>query len=181
MNVFLRISSAIDRVSDALGKLVGILTLMMVLVGALNASLRYAGQFVGQKLTPDTSLDIQWNLFSMIFLLGAPYALRRGVHVRVDVLYGRFSGRVKAWLELVGTVLLLLPLCITMLWFSWPSIRTAWDVGERMSNAGAWPVYPIKSCILLGFALLIVQACSEMIKNVAYLRGKSSSAGEDQT
>ncbi len=171
MELMLRIARLLDRLSEKTGQLVGWLTLAMVLIGAYNAVVRYLGRFFGWNLSSNAYIEIQWYLFSLVFLLGAAYTLRRGAHVRVDVFYGRLSKRGQAWINLVGTIVFLVPFSIFILWVSWPAVRNSWSVREVSPDPGGLPRYPIKTMILVAFVLLIVQAVSEAIKQAAILWG----------
>lgn len=177
MSFWLRSSKIIDRISEGTGVLIGWMTLAMVLIGAYNAVVRYAGRFAGWNLSSNAYIELQWYLFSLIFLLGASYALRHDVHVRVDVLYGRLTPRRKAWINVAGTVLFLIPCCVAVLWFSWPAIYNSWTVTEQSPDPGGLPRYPIKAAILVGFVLLLVQGLAELCKNIAFLAGAADPAG----
>lgn len=167
----LRLSNVIDRVNGALGRLVSWLALAMVLIGAGNAILRYLGRFARQNLTSNAALEAQWYLFAALFMLGAAATLKQDGHVRVDVMYGRVSPRVKAWIDIVGTVVFLIPFCTFALWVSWPSVAASWEVMEQSPDPGGLPRYPVKSLIIVSFWLLIFQGISELIKRIAFLRG----------
>ena len=171
MSVLERISTLIDRLSDRLGRLVGWLTLMMVCLGAFNAIARYAGRFTGTNLSSNAYLELQWYMFSLIFLLGAAHTLQRDQHVRVDVLYGRLSEMAKARIDLGGGILFLLPFCIFGLIMSWPSVRNSWSVWEISPDPGGLPRYPIKTAMLVCFGLLFLQGISEIIKRYRILKG----------
>ena len=171
MRILLRLSGVIDSLNERLGKGVGWLTLGMVLIGAFNTLARYLDRYTGGQLSSNAYLEMQWYLFTLVFLLGSSYAFRRDAHVRVDVLYGRLPERGRAWIDLVGTLVLLFPFCIFSLWVSWPSVRNAWAVREVSSDPGGLARYPIKSVLLLAFALLILQGFSQVIKQVAILLG----------
>jgi TRAP-type mannitol/chloroaromatic compound transport system permease small subunit len=158
-----------DAFSDRLGHAVSWLTLLMILVGAFNALARYLGRFIGWNLSSNAYLELQWYLFSLVFLLGASYALRRDAHVRVDVFYGRVSDRVRAWIDLLGTLFFLLPFSIFAIWVSWPAVRNSWKILETSSDPGGLPRYPIKTMILVCFALLILQGCAEVARNAQRL------------
>ncbi|MEM8961587.1 MAG: TRAP transporter small permease subunit [Acidobacteriota bacterium] len=168
--VWLRWAAAVDRLSERLGALVGWLTLGMVLIGAFNAIARYVGRFIGHNLSSNLFIELQWYLFSVVFLLGASYALRRSAHVRVDVLYGRLSRRARAWIDILGTVLFLLPFCITGIFLSWPTVRNSWAVREVSPDPGGLARYPIKTLILVAFALLVLQGLAELVKHIETLR-----------
>jgi len=179
----LKLSQAIDRMNDRIGAAIQWLTLIMVLVGSFNALARWATRYTGISLSSNAYIDLQWYLFSLIFLLGAAYGLNQDVHVRVDVLYARLSVKGRAWIDLVGTVLFLIPFSVLMLWVSFPVIRASWSVRETSPDPGGLPRYPIKAVILLAFLLLLIQGLSEIVKRVAIIRGhgpgaESENAGE---
>lgn len=171
MRLLLRASRAIDALNRTVGRGVAWLTLAMVLVGAFNAVARYFDRAVGGGLSSNAYVELQWYLFSLVFLLGAPYALRADAHVRVDVLYGRLGARGRAWIDLVGGVLLLVPFCVFALVASWPGVRDSWAVRETSPDPGGLARWPIKAAVLLAFALLLLQGLSEIAKRVAFLRG----------
>lgn len=184
MTVLLKVSKAIDRFTGGIGRLVGWMTLAMLLIGAYNALARYADarqwtrQWLDAQLSSNAFIELQWYLFSLVFLLGSAYGLRQGAHVRVDVLYGRCSPRAKAWINVAGAVLFLLPFSVLVLWMSWPAVASSWEVREVSPDPGGLPRYPIKAVIPLAFLLLIVQALSELIKQVAFLAGVERDDGE---
>lgn len=167
-----------DRITGLLGKAIAWLALLMVLIGAYNAIVRYLGRFMSTNLSSNLYLELQWYLFSVLFLLGAGYALKEDAHVRVDVLYGRLSRRAQAWINVVGSVVLLLPFCVFVLYVSWPSVRNAWVIKEMSPDPGGLPRYPLKALILLSFALLIGQGLAQLFKDVAILRGNGEGSGE---
>ena len=171
MRNWLLLSRAIDRLNEAIGRWVSWLTLAMVLIGAYNAVVRYLGGFLGRQLSSNAYLELQWYLFSLVFLLGASYTLQQGAHVRVDLLYGRLAERGRAWIDLVGTLVLMLPFTIVTLWLSWPSVRNSWGVREMSPDPGGLARYPIKSAILVTFVLLMLQGISHAIQQIAILRG----------
>ena len=121
------------------------------------------------NLTPTT--ELQWYLFSLIFLLGAAYGLRHDVHVRVDVLYSQLNPKKRAWIDLTGHVLFLIPFCMVMLYVSWPAVQNSWSIREISPDPGGLPRYPIKMVILLSFVLLVGQGYSQILKQVSILRG----------
>jgi TRAP-type mannitol/chloroaromatic compound transport system permease small subunit len=173
-SALVRASRMIDAFNRRLGSLVNWLTLVMVLVGAFNALARYLGRFAGVGLSSNAWIELQWYLFSAVFLLGAAHTLERGAHVRVDVLFGRLPARARHWIDLLGSLLFLLPFTVFALWVSWPAIRNSWSVREVSPDPGGLPRYPIKTVILLGFALLVLQGISEAIKAAARLRSGAS-------
>lgn len=150
----------------------------MVVTGAGSAIVRYLSRGMGLSLNLVPVAEAQWYLFSAVFLLGSAYALRHGVHVRVDVLYERLSLRARAWIDLTGTVLFLVPFSVMMLWVTFPAVRSSWQVREMSPDPGGLPRYPIKTLILVSFGLLLLQAVSQIVRAVDVIRGDVES-GED--
>ncbi len=171
MRELLKMARSIDRLNDWIGSGIKWLTLLMILIGTFNALARYAGRYGDLQLSSTAYIELQWYLFSLIFLLGAAYALNHDIHVRVDVMYSRLSPVRQAWIDVVGTVLFLLPFCVLMLWVSWPSVVNSWKVMEGSPDPGGLPRYPIKTVILLCFALLFLQGLAQLIKKIAIIRG----------
>jgi TRAP-type mannitol/chloroaromatic compound transport system permease small subunit len=167
----LRLSHFIDAFTGRVGIVAYWLLPLMVLVGTWNVFGRYFGQWIGTNLTSNVLLEMQWYIFSLLFLLGAPYALLHNEHVRVDVLYARLSKKKHAMINLVGTVLFLIPFCIIVMYFSWSFVVASWEIFEDSPDPGGLPRYPIKTMIPVGMMLLMVQAFSEIIKNTARLTG----------
>lgn len=169
-----RIIAIIDAISERAGTIAGWLTLLMVLVGAFNAVARYGGKFIGVNLSSNAYIELQWYLFSMVFLLGSAATLRRDQHVRVDVLYSRLSVRSKAWLDLMGGILFLLPFCLFGLLMCWPSVRNSWAVSEVSPDPGGLLRYPIKTMMLVCFGLLGAQGVSEIAKRIQIIRAENA-------
>lgn len=178
MRLLLALARRIDALNDAIGRAVRWLVLVMVLVGAALAVTRYASRRLGLTLNLTPATEAQWYLFSVVFLLGAAYALRHDVHVRVDVLYERLGRRARSWIDLVGTVVFLVPFAVLMLWVTLPAVRTSWRIRETSPDPGGLPRYPIKALILVSFGLLLVQAASQLVKLVATLRGGATDRAE---
>lgn len=166
MKALLALSRMIDALNEQVGKHTYWLILVAVLVSAGNAVVRY---------TLDTSsnawLEIQWYLFSFIFLFCAGYTLLHNQHVRIDVVTSHFSARTRTWIDLFGTVFFLMPMAIAIMWLSWPVFIDAWESKEVSSNAGGLLVWPGRLMLPLGFFLLVIQGVSEFIKRVAFLQG----------
>ncbi len=173
MQFLKRFSGLIDALNDKIGAAIRWLALLMVFVGASTAVLRYGsrGFGVSMNLTPPT--EIQWYLFSLIFLLGAAYGLNHNVHVRVDVMYEKLSRKARAWIDLVGSVLFLIPFSIAMLYLSWPAVRDSVRGFEGSPDPGGLPRWPIKIVILISFALLVLQGLSQVVKQIEILRGEA--------
>jgi TRAP-type mannitol/chloroaromatic compound transport system permease small subunit len=179
VHLLLRLSRLVDRASVIVGHAVSWLSLAMVLVGAGNALLRHAGRHLGRNLSSNALLEAQWYLFSVLFLLGAAWTLRADRHVRVDVLYGRLGPRGRAWVDLAGGVLFLLPTCAAALWLSWPAVRNSFAVREVSPDPGGLPRWPLKGLLLVAFLLLALQGLSEIVRRVAFLRGLLPDPGPD--
>ena len=171
LRLLLRLSSTIDRFTGGLGRVLRWLTLAMVLIAAANAVLRYAGRFVGMNLTSNATIEAQWYLFSIVFLLGATVAVQRDAHVRVDVFYGRLTARGRAIIDLAGGLLLLIPFSWFAFWVCSPSVRASVAVWEVSPDPGGLPRWPIKSLMLVCFGLLMAQGGSEVVKRLAFLVG----------
>ena len=170
MRTLLRIAHRIDRTNEWIGRGVYWLTLVMVGVGAYNALVRYLDRFTGLGLSSNTYIELQWYMYSLIFLLGAAYTLKHNAHVRVDVLLARLTPRGQAWVNLAGTLLFLLPFCFFVIRMSWPTVYNSWAVWEVSPDPGGLPRYPIKTVIPIAFALLFLQGISLAIKQIAFLR-----------
>jgi TRAP-type mannitol/chloroaromatic compound transport system permease small subunit len=169
-----RAARGIDALNGWLGRMVRWVTLAMVLVASYNALARYLGRAAGIQLTSNALLEAQWYLFSMVFLLGAAYALRQDAHVRVDVIYDRLGARGRAWINLLGTVLFLLPFSVFMLLVCWGPVANSWAAREVSSDPGGLPRYPIKTLIPLAFALLILQGLAQAVRHVREIRGHNA-------
>lgn len=180
MDAWLRWARRIDRFSDWSGRMLYWLTLAMVGVGAFNAIARYLEKYTGLGLSSNLWIELQWYLFSLVFLLGAAYTLKVDDHVRVDVLYSRLSRRGRAWINLLGTVLFLFPFCAVLLWMSIPFVSNSWAILESSPDPGGLPRYPIKTVIPLALLLVMGQGVSLVIREVAVLRGEDLDFSADQ-
>jgi len=157
----LRLSRAIDWVNDQFGRIATWTVLIATLISAGNASSRYLF-----SVSSNAWLEIQWYLFAAMVLLGAPYVLKINEHVRVDLLYGMMPERVRLWIDLLGTIFFLLPICIIMIYFTWPWFLESWRINESSMNAGGLIRWPVKLILPLGFALVALQGVSEIIKRI---------------
>lgn len=164
MKPLLQIARAIDALNERVGRALSWLVLVTVLISAGNAVSRKAFD-----LSSNALLEIQWYLFAAIFLLAAGYTLKRNEHVRIDVLAGRFSARVQAWIDIVGGLLFLLPMTCVVLYFSWPYFMTSFVSQESSSNPGGLIVWPAKALIIAGFGLLFLQGVAETLKRIDVL------------
>lgn len=177
MRVLLKISAAIDAFTEFLGTLGVWLVSLLLVIGVVNVFARYLSPFVGRNLSSNALIEGQWYLFSIIFFLGFAFVLKRNAHVRVDFLYTKFSPRRRAWVNLIGTLFFLLPFCILGIYVTYAPVLTSWGLKpngtwgpwEMSSDAGGLPRAPIKTMIIVAFALLIIQGISDLIKHTAVL------------
>jgi TRAP-type mannitol/chloroaromatic compound transport system permease small subunit len=167
MKALLKFSAVIDWINAKLGLTANACVLLACIVSAVNAMVRYAFD-----ISSNAWLELQWYMFAVIVMFGASYTLQRNEHVRVDVVYMNLSERKQEWVDIIGTVLFLLPACAVIGWYSWPFFYESWKVGETSSNAGGLIRWPVKFIVPLGFGLLFLQGISEIIKRIAALEGE---------
>lgn len=164
MRGLLAFSRAVDWFSTRVAVVANWLVLLAAVISAGNAASRY--------LFSESSngwLEIQWYMFAGMVLLGAPYTLKMNEHVRVDLVYGMVSERTQIWIDIVGGVLFLLPICVILTYFTWPWFVESWLQNEQSSNAGGLVRWPVKLLLPLGFCMMAVQGVSEIIKRIAAL------------
>jgi TRAP-type mannitol/chloroaromatic compound transport system permease small subunit len=166
MGALLKMSGLIDRFNEWIGRLIMWLVLAAVLISAGNAIVRKAFN-VGSN----AFLEIQWYLFAAVFMLGVGYVMLKNAHVRIDFISAKLSRRTNAWIDAIGIVVFTIPLSIIMIDLGWPLFYRAWTSGEVSHNAGGLIRWPVLLLVPLGFAILLAQAVSELIKRVAFLRG----------
>ena len=166
MSSLLALSRLIDRISDRIGQTVYWLILVTVLISAANAVVRKAFNY-----SSNSFLEIQWYLFSVIFLFCAGYTLKNNEHVRIDIITGRLSPRIRAWIDILGTLFFLFPMAILITWLSWPVFLDAYNRHEVSTNAGGLIIWPARLLVPIGFFLLTLQGVSELIKRIAFLQG----------
>jgi len=166
MKPLLFCSRFIDAMNERIGRTIYWLILVAVLVSAGNAVVRYAF-----NRSSNAWLELQWYLFSAVFLFCAGYTLLHNQHVRIDVITGHLSKRAQAWVDVIGTVLFLLPMAVAIMWLSWPVFLDAYRTNEISTNAGGLTVWPARLIVPIGFFLLVMQGISELIKRIAFLRG----------
>ena len=166
MAALLKLSRLIDSVNEWIGKLIMWLILAAVLISSGNAIMRKAF-----NIGSNAYLEIQWYLFSAVFMLGVGYVMLRNAHVRIDFISSRLSKRTNAIIDAIGIVVFTIPLSIIMIDLGWPLFERAWQTGEMSQNAGGLIRWPVLLLVPLGFAVLLVQAVSELIKRLGYLTG----------
>lgn len=166
MGVLLRFSAAIDGLNAKIAYAATWMVLIACVISATNAFMRW-----GFSMSSNAWLEIQWYLFAAMVMLGGAHTLRANEHVRVDAFYSRYSERIKLWIDLIGGIVFLLPMCAVIGWLSWPLFMNSYSIGEVSGNAGGLLRWPVKILIPLGFALLALQGVSEIIKRAANLTG----------
>jgi TRAP-type mannitol/chloroaromatic compound transport system permease small subunit len=162
----LGLSRGIDWVSTQLGVIANWLVLLSCVISGANATLRYLFHIGSSGW-----LEIQWYMFAGMVLLGAPYTLLMNEHVRVDLLFSMASPRQRLWIDVFGIIFFLLPICVILVYFTWPWFVGSWAIGETSPNAGGLIRWPVKLLLPVGFCWMAVQGLSELIKRVASLLG----------
>lgn len=187
MDAALRVSRGIDALNYWFGVVANYLVLFAALLSAANAGFRYginalielsrefhflAGiqaliNWYGNN--SNAFLEAQWYLFAAMVLFGAAWTLKVNEHVRVDLVYGMVSDRARVWIDLMGGVLFLMPMCLVLMYFTWPWFVDSWFSGEVSTNAGGLVRWPVKLVLPVGFGLVALQGVSEIIKCIAAL------------
>ena len=160
------LSSLIDKFNELIGKLTMWLVLAAVIISAGNASLRKAF-----NIGSNAWLEIQWYLFAGVFMLGVGYVMLKNAHVRIDFISSKLSKRTNAIIDAIGIVIFTIPLSIIMIDLGWPLFEKAWTSGEMSQNAGGLIRWPVWALLPAGFAILLLQAASELIKRFAFITG----------
>ncbi len=165
MKPLLALSRWIDAINERIGQCIYWLVLATVLISAANATVRKLFNY-----SSNSFLEIQWYLFSAIFLFCAGYTLKHNEHVRIDIITARFSAKVRAGIDIFGTLFFLLPMAGLILWLSWPLFVDAYTRNEVSTNAGGLIIWPARLMVPVGFFLLMAQGLSELIKRIAFLQ-----------
>lgn len=177
MNGLLRVSRAIDSLTERIGNMLPYLVIVMIGTGFYNVVARYLGRFLGVRLTSNAAIEIQWYMYSVLFFLGFAYILKHNLNVRVDFLYAKWPPARRAWVDLLGTLLFLIPFCILGIYVtinpvlaSWGRLPNGnWGVWEISPDPDGLPRAPIKSMIIVAFTLMLFQSISQVIKYIAVL------------
>ena len=167
MDSLLKLSRRIDSITERIGKAAIWIVLIVVLFSTANALMRYLFNFSSNAL-----LEIQWYLFGAIFLASSGYTLLRNEHVRIDLLSSKLSKRGRTWVDILGILFFLMPMAIAIMALSWPVFVHAFAGNEMSNSPGGLIVWPARLMIPVGFALLILQGASELIKRIGFLQGR---------
>ena len=166
MHALLKISKTVDWINTQIGKNVIWLILASTVISAVNAAVRKAF-----NVSSNAYLEVQWYLFAAAFLLASAYTLLNGEHVKIDVIYSRWSKRTQIWIDVMGFIFFLLPFCTAVLWFGVPFFLQGYRSNELSPSAGGLILWPVYAMMPLGFFLLLLQGISELIKRLAFLQG----------
>ena len=167
MNMLLKFSRAIDWLNTQIGKYVIWLILASTVISGVNAVVRKVF-----NMSSNAYLEVQWYLFAASFMIAAGYTLLNQEHVKIDVVYSRWSKRTQIWIDIIGFVFFLTPICLAILWYGIPFFLQGYRSGEMSSNSGGLIRWPVYAMIPLGFTLLMLQGWSELIKRIAFLQGR---------
>jgi TRAP-type mannitol/chloroaromatic compound transport system permease small subunit len=166
VNALLAFSRSVDWITERIGRSMYWLLLAAVLISTINALVRYLFD-----IGSNAYLEAQWYLFAAVFMLGAGYAFLHDQHVRIDVLSSRWSRKTQIWIDVIGIIVFLLPLCLFVIWTSLPSVQLAIETREVSANPGGLIRWPLYILVPIGFALLALQSLSELFKRIAFLTG----------
>lgn len=189
MRGLLKVAGFIDGITERIGGLANWIVIITIVVGFYNVVARYVGRYVGVRLSSNVFIELQWYLFSLIFFLGFAYILKHGVNVRVDFLYTNWSEKRQAWVDFLGTLLFLIPLCLIGIYVTYNPVMSSWG---RLPNGnwGTWevspdpeglPRAPIKTMIIVAFVLLLLQSIAQAIKHLAVILGYTDIATQMKT
>ena len=166
MHLLLKFSNAVDWLNRQIGKYAIWLILASTVISGVNALVRKIF-----NTSSNAFLEVQWYLFAAAFLLAAGYTLLNNEHVKIDVIYSKFSRTKQIWIDIIGFTLFLTPMCLAILWYGTPYFIRGFESGEMSNNAGGLIRWPVYAMIPLGFGLLLLQGWSELIKRIAFLQG----------
>ena len=167
MPLLLKFSALVDWFSERMGHFASWAVLLAAGISAANAFVRY-----GFDYSSNSFIEIQWYLFAYMVMIGAPIVLKLNEHVRVDLIYGKLKGNWPVYIDLFGLFVFLLPVIGLLFYLSWPYFMNTLTSGEMSQNAGGLIRWPAVLALPLGFAMMLLQGLSEIIKRIAYLQGK---------
>ena len=165
LKALLPATRAIDATNTFIGKRIAWLLLVAVLVSAVNATVRKVFD-----TSSNSWLELQWVLFSAVFLMCSPWTLLSNEHIRIDILNNLLPQPVRNTIDVIGHAFFLLPLCIIMVITGVPFFFKSYAINEQSWNSGGLPQWPAKSLIMIGFGLLLIQGISELVKRIAVMR-----------
>jgi TRAP-type mannitol/chloroaromatic compound transport system permease small subunit len=166
LQALLTLSRGIDAFTRWTGKRLAWLILLAVVISAVNAIMRKTFD-----ISSNSWLELQWVLFSIVFLMCSPWTLLDNEHIRIDIVSNALPKTARSVIDVIGHAFFLMPLCIVMIITGGPSFMRSFEVNEQSGNAGGLPQWPAKSLVIVGFAFLLVQGISELIKRIAVMRG----------
>lgn len=166
MQSLLKLSRGIDAFNTWIGRWTSWLVVVAVIISAVNAIVRKVFD-----VSSNTYLELQWVLFSVVFLLCAPWTLLKGEHIKIDIVNHALPLKVRSWIDMIGHIFFLLPFCAILVWTAIPFFLVSYRQNEQSFSAGGLPQWPTKSLIMIGLAILFVQGISEIIKRAAIMRG----------
>ncbi len=166
-----------DGLSEVTGEISKYLVIVLIIVGVANVVLRYAGQLMGKKLVNNSIIETQWYLYTLVFLLGFGYILKHGINVRVDFWYAEQPIKTRAWIDLIGHLIGLIPFTILGLYITWKPVLRSWGLRpdgtwgpwEMSPDPNGLPRAPIKSMVIVAFAILLIQGIAEILKLIGIL------------
>jgi len=176
LKALLPLTRAIDAMNTWLGRRLAWLILAAVIVSAVNATIRKVFD-----TSSNSWLELQWVLFSIVFLLCSPWTLLANEHIRIDIVNQMLPKTVRNWIDTIGHAFFLLPLCVIMITTGIPFFYRSVEINEQSGNAGGLPQWPSKALVMIAFALLLVQGLSELVKRIAIMRGMMPDPHESQT
>ncbi|KQW23391.1 C4-dicarboxylate ABC transporter [Afipia sp. Root123D2] len=166
MQALLKLSRGIDTFMTWVGRWISWLILIAVIISSVNATVRKIFD-----VSSNSYLELQWVLFSVVFLMCSPWTLLNNEHIKIDIINHLFPLKVRSWIDMIGHVFFLVPFCVILIWTSIPFFLVSYQQNEQSFNANGLPQWPAKSLIMIGMALLLVQAVSEIIKRAAIMKG----------
>jgi TRAP-type mannitol/chloroaromatic compound transport system permease small subunit len=165
LKALLPATRVVDSANSWIGRRLSWLVLVAVMVSSVNAIVRKVFD-----VSSNSWLELQWVLFSIVFLLCSPWTLLANEHIRIDIVNNLMPRRVRSIIDAVGHAFFLLPLCVVLVITGWPFFVKSFLINEQSWNTGGLPQWPAKSLVMIGFAMLFIQALSELVKRIAVMR-----------
>lgn len=165
------------QISEFFGEISKYLVIVTIILGVSNVVLRYAGQLIGVKLVNNAIIELQWYMYTLVFLFSFAYILKNQINVRVDFWFANQSKQRKALIDLIGHFMALIPYCVLAFMVTWPAVVTSWTQWEVSPDPNGLPRAPIKAMVLVGFGTLLIQAVAEIIKLYAAYRDDEARFG----